>query len=395
MSVQNLTRLTKIYFYGCFNLYFMLQYNPKQFMNSDINRFHCFEEEGSDSMKKIHITAVLRCAMSLLLSAVIAFSSAQLFSVKASAESSMLCKVTYSNKYTYLTVTPSKSGNVVRYTVDGSAPDEDSKLYKSRLRASAAATVRLVEYDKNGEEVDRKKLTLKRKCCKPEIQTEITEEGVKVSLSSDSKDAVIYYSTNGKKPTTKSKVYTEPFIVEEGTTIRAFAAKTDWLTSYYLKTKVESEDSVKVETASGESSVMSEAEKITDSEVILKLLEETNKYRAENGLPELKLDADLCKAARIRADELLASDYSCVHSRLDGRKWYTVLSEIGYRYKYGAENLAYTKDDLNTANTVIQMWIDSEVHRMNMLNNYGDSIGLAYTKNGNKVYWVQIYGQEK
>ncbi|MBR4112979.1 MAG: chitobiase/beta-hexosaminidase C-terminal domain-containing protein [Ruminiclostridium sp.] len=346
-------------------------------------------------MKKIHITAVLRCAMSLLLSAVIAFSSAQLFSVKASAESSMLCKVTYSNKYTYLTVTPSKSGNVVRYTVDGSAPDEDSKLYKSRLRASAAATVRLVEYDKNGEEVDRKKLTLKRKCCKPEIQTEITEEGVKVSLSSDSKDAVIYYSTNGKKPTTKSKVYTEPFIVEEGTTIRAFAAKTDWLTSYYLKTKVESEDSVKVETASGESSVMSEAEKITDSEVILKLLEETNKYRAENGLPELKLDADLCKAARIRADELLASDYSCVHSRLDGRKWYTVLSEIGYRYKYGAENLAYTKDDLNTANTVIQMWIDSEVHRMNMLNNYGDSIGLAYTKNGNKVYWVQIYGQEK
>ena len=62
---------------------------------------------------------------------------------------------------------------------------------------------------------------------------------------------------------------------------------------------------------------------------------------------------------------------------------------------YGAENLARTKGKLSTVNTVIQMWIDSEVHRMNMLNNYGDSIGLAYTKNGNKVYWVQIYGQEK
>lgn len=364
-------------------------------MNSEINRFHCFEEEGSDSMKKIHITAVLRCAMSLLLSAVLVFSPAQLFSVDASAAGAMFCKVTYSNKYTYLSVTPSESGHVIRYTIDGSKPDEDSKLYKSRLRASAAVTVRLVEYDKNGEEVDRKKLTLKRKCCKPEIQTEITEEGIKVTLSSDTKDAAIYYSTNGKKPTTKSKVYTEPFVVKDGTTIRAFAAKSDWLTSSYLKTKVEPEDTVKVETASEESSVMAEAEKITDSEVILKIFEETNKYRMENGLPELKLDADLCRAASIRADELLTSDYSCVHSRLDGRKWYTVLNEIGYRYKYGAENLAYTKGELSTANTVIQMWIDSEVHRMNMLNNYGDSIGLAYTKNGNKVYWVQIYGQEK
>ncbi len=364
-------------------------------MNSEINRFHCFVEEGSDSMKKTYITAVLRCAMSLLLSAVIAFSSAQLFSVEASAAGAMFCKVTYSNKYTYLSVTPSESGHVIRYTIDGSKPDEDSKLYKSRLRASAAVTVRLVEYDKNGEEVDRKKITLKRKCCKPEIQTEITEEGVKVTLLCDSKDAVIYYSTNGKKPTTKSKVYTEPFIVEDGTTIRAFAAKENWVTSSYLKTQVGPGDSVKVETASEESYAMAEAEKVTDSKVILKLFEETNKYREENGLPELKLDADLCKAASIRADELLVSAYSCKHSRLDGRKWYTVLSEINYDYSFGAENLARTKGDLSTVNTVIQMWIDSEVHRLNMLNNYGDSIGLAYTKNGKNTYWVQIYGQEK
>ena len=346
-------------------------------------------------MNKKSLTTVLRSAMAFLLSGVVAVSSVNLFSVSASAEGSMLCKVTYSNKYTYLSVTPSESDHVVYYTVDGSRPDEDSRLYKTRLRASAAVTVRFVEYDENGEEVDRKKLTLKRKCCKPEMLTESTDDGIKVTLSTDTEGAVIYYTTNGKKPTSKSEVYTEPFVVEEGTIIRAVAAKSGWLSSSYLRTHGGLEDAVRVETASEESSVMTEAAKITDSEVILKVFEETNKYRAENGLSELKLDPELCKAARIRADELLASDYSCVHSRLDGRKWYTVLDEIGYHYSFGAENLAYTKGDLSTANTVIQMWIDSEVHRVNMLNDYSDSIGLAYTKNGNKVYWVQIYGKVK
>lgn len=346
-------------------------------------------------MKKKCFNTMLRSAMAFLMSAAITLGSANWLAVCASAESSMLCKVTYSNKYTYLSVTPSDSGNNIYYTVDGSKPDADSKLYKSRLRASATVTVRFVEYDENGNEIDRKKLTLKRKCCKPEISTESTDEGIKVTLSTDTEGATIFYTTNGKKPSAKSTAYAEPFVVEEGTVIRAVAIKGDWLNSSYLRTHAELEDAVTVETASEESTVMTEAAKITSSEVILKVLEETNKYRAENGLSELKLDSELCKAAQIRADELLASDYDCKHNRLDGRKWYTVLDDIGYNYAFGAENLAYTKGDLSTANTVIQMWVDSEVHRDNMLNTYSDSIGLAYTKNGNKVFWVQIYGKAK
>lgn len=345
-------------------------------------------------MNKKSIGAVLRSATALLLSAVISLGSVNMFTVRADAEDDMLCKVVYSDKYTYLTVTPSDSGNKIYYSIDGSKPDEDSKPYKSRLRASAKVTIRLVEYDEYGEEVDRKKLTLKRKCLKPELQAVGSEDGIEITLSTGTEDAVIYYTTNGRKPSTSSKVYDGPFIVDEGTTVRAVAVKTDWLNSSYLRTTAELEETVKVETASEETE-MEAAAKITDSSVILKVFEETNKYRVENGLPELKLDADLCKAASIRADELLASDYSCKHSRLDGRKWYTVLDEIGYNYYYGAENIAYTKGDLCTANTVMQLWIDSKVHRDNILNTYGDSIGLAYTKNGNKVYWVQIFGKSK
>ncbi len=345
-------------------------------------------------MIKNRLNAVLRSATAFFLSAAITLGSVDLFAVRAGAEDNMLCKVVYSDKYTYLTVTPSDDDNRIYYTVDGTKPDEDSKLYKSRLRASAKVTVRLVEYDENGEEVDRKKLTLKRKCLKPEMSAKAVDDGVEITLSTGTEDAVIYYTTNGRKPTTSSKVYEEPFVVDEGTTVRAVAVKTDWLCSSYLRTTADLEETLTVETAS-EETIMEAASKVTNSNVILKIFEETNKYRVENGLPELKLDADLCKAARIRADELLACDYSCKHSRLDGRKWYTVFDEIGYDYCYGAENIAYTKGELSTANTVMQLWIDSKVHRDNILNTYGDSVGFAYTKNGNKVYWVQIFGKSE
>ena len=348
-------------------------------------------------MKKNRFGGILRTVAALLLSAVISVGSINAFAISASAvDASMLCKVAYSNKYTYLTITPSSEGNKVYYSVDGSKPDEDSRLYKSRLRASAKVTVRIVEYDKDGNEVDRKKLTLKRKCLKPEIETKQVSEGVEVTLTTGTEGAVIYYTTNGKKPNTKSNVYEKPFVVEEGATVRAVAVKSDWLASSYLRTAVELEkDSVKVETASSES-VMDAAAKITSSDVVLKVFEITNAYRVENGLSELKLDAELCKAAEIRADELYATNYKIKHTRTDGSAWYTVLDDIGYRFSFAAENIAYTRGgQLNTAKTVTENWIESEIHRNNILNTYGDSIGLAYAKNGDTVYWVQLFGQSK
>lgn len=346
-------------------------------------------------MIKRYLNAALRSVTALLLSAVMAFGSAQYFAVNASAEEAdMFCKVVYTTKYTYLTITPSDPDHKMYYTIDGSLPDMSSKPYKARLRASGKVTVRIVEYNEMGEAVDRKKITLKRKCLRPEVETRETEEGIEVTLTTGTEDAVIYYTTNGKKPTTSSKVYEGPFVVEDGATIRAFAKKTDWLNSSYLRETAVLEDSVTVETAS-DGSIMSEAAKITSSSVILKVLEETNKYRVENGLSELKLDATLCKAAKIRSDELYATDYAIIHTRPDGRHWGTVLDEVKYNYSHGGENIGYTIGDLNTANTIFQLWIDSSSHRANILDSVSEEIGIAYTKNGDKVYWVQIFGKER
>ncbi|MBQ9942188.1 MAG: chitobiase/beta-hexosaminidase C-terminal domain-containing protein [Christensenellaceae bacterium] len=48
-------------------------------------------------------------------------------------------------------------------------------------------------------------------------------KNIRVALSCDSADAVIRYTTNGKTPTTRSKVYQESFKLTESTTVKAVA----------------------------------------------------------------------------------------------------------------------------------------------------------------------------
>lgn len=57
-----------------------------------------------------------------------------------------------------------------------------------------------------------------------DLPTGIYEEAVTVTLSGE---GTIYYTTNGTRPTTRSKKYTEPITVKGVTTIRAFCATED------------------------------------------------------------------------------------------------------------------------------------------------------------------------
>lgn len=51
------------------------------------------------------------------------------------------------------------------------------------------------------------------------------EVGTKVELSTTTKDAVIYYTTDGTEPTDKSTVYSEAIVINEDVTIKAIAIK--------------------------------------------------------------------------------------------------------------------------------------------------------------------------
>lgn len=314
--------------------------------------------------------------------AAIAFSS--LFSVSASAKAEMKLKITYSTKYTYLEITPADKDNTIRYTTDGSVPDADSKKYKSKLRTSKGAVIRVAEFDDEGRKVDTARVTLKRKCPKPEINASKTDDGYKITISDAADGADIYYTTDGSKPTKKSDKYDGKFIAEAGTVIRAYAVKSGWKSSGYSKLTLEAEETV-----------LTDEENETEyDDISIEILDLVNSHREKEGLYKLEMDEKLYEAAQIRAKEI-AEDYSIGHDRPDGTSCFTVLDEVGFKYYFAAENIGYTEGSLSTPETIVKLWIKSSNHRKNIENKQGKYIGIASYKVGNATYWVQIFGEKK
>ena len=111
------------------------------------------------------------------------------------------------------------------------------------------------------------------------------------------------------------------------------------------------------------------------------VVSEVNRDRAAQGLGALRMDAELTRAARVRAREI-ALRFS--HTRPDGSSWRTVSSAA-----YG-ENIARGQ---NTADKVMAAWMSSDGHRRNILRASYGSIGVACLKVGNVYHWVQLFGR--
>lgn len=112
---------------------------------------------------------------------------------------------------------------------------------------------------------------------------------------------------------------------------------------------------------------------------------ETNKLRAEKGLPPLQYDARLSAYAQRRAEET-ARNFE--HARQNGQSIWTGLEGGGWR----GENLAAGND---TAVKTVLQWRNSEGHYKNIINqNFTKmGVGVVYVPNSKyKYYWVQIFG---
>lgn len=312
--------------------------------------------------------------------AALSFALSGSFFVFAEEKAAISYEIEYEEGRTRLTLIPSEEGNTIRYTADGSDPNKSSKLYRSRLSSKKGAVIRAVEYDKNGKKVASVKVELKLQCAAPALTAEKAEGGFLITLSSATKGSAVYYTTDGSKPQKTSAVYDEPFLIKKGTTVRAYAAKSGYKKSETIKKKIEKSVGTK-----------KEAEAEIDP-VCAEVLGYINDYRAENGLSPLAFDETLLKAARIRADELTAN-YS--HERPNGTSCFTVLDETSFVYAAAGENIAWTEGTLSTPATVSKSWIDSAPHRKNILSDLFEVTGIAAVRDGEKTYWVQLFGKKR
>lgn len=123
-------------------------------------------------------------------------------------------------------------------------------------------------------------------------------------------------------------------------------------------------------------------ENLSYAEQVVRLV---NVERAKAGLHALTIDESVTAAAYVRANEIVTS-FS--HTRPDGRKFSTVLTDNGIRYTGAGENIAWGQ---RSPEEVVSAWMNSEGHRANILNAKFTKIGVGHLTASGRNYWVQLF----
>lgn len=115
------------------------------------------------------------------------------------------------------------------------------------------------------------------------------------------------------------------------------------------------------------------------------VVELTNQERAKNGLPALKVDEQLSKAARAKSVDMQTKNYFSHTSPTYGSP-FEMMKQFGVTYRGAGENIAMGQ---RSPQEVVNSWMNSPGHRANILNNSFTHIGVGFAANGN--YWTQMF----
>jgi uncharacterized protein YkwD len=105
-----------------------------------------------------------------------------------------------------------------------------------------------------------------------------------------------------------------------------------------------------------------------------------NKIRAEKGLPALKDNSKLRKAAAGHADDMVAESFFD-HTSANGDTFVDRIIGAGYAKRNDAwtigENLAWGTGDLSTPQAIMDAWMNSSGHKANILKKSYKEVGIA------------------
>ncbi len=257
----------------------------------------------------------------------------------------------------------------LHYTTDGSVPTESNEIYDSRrpVVITENTKLRCAAYI-DGDLVENSSLTVKIRtdCASASKESGTYKDAIKVKLTCPDKEADIYYTTDGSKPTVNSKLYKGALTIKKDTVLKFVTIKDG-----YTYSKVVTEEYLI-------GRVYEEAERQT-------LFELVNKVRKEHGLEPLEEMKELSEIAQQRAEEC---SYYFSHWRPNGTKWDSLLAKLDLKRNDRAENIAYY---YATPKRVLNSWMNSSGHRKNILDPDLKYIGIGYYNNGFCPYWTQIF----
>ncbi|GAE89550.1 CAP domain-containing protein [Acetivibrio straminisolvens] len=116
-------------------------------------------------------------------------------------------------------------------------------------------------------------------------------------------------------------------------------------------------------------------------------LELINKERTKAGLEPLKIDAELQKVARLKAQDMVEKNYFSHQSPTYGSP-FDMMRQFDINFRTAGENIAGNR----TVEGAVQAWMNSEGHRKNILNanfNY-TGIGVVESPQYGKMF-VQMF----
>ncbi|MGI8495225.1 MAG: CAP domain-containing protein [Pyrinomonadaceae bacterium] len=117
-----------------------------------------------------------------------------------------------------------------------------------------------------------------------------------------------------------------------------------------------------------------------------------NQQREENGLPALKWNEDMARAARLHSGNMASLKFFD-HRGMDGLTVSDRAKSIASRIWYSiGENIAYSKGFSKPVETACRGWMQSAGHRQNILDpNWTESgIGAAIAADGT-FYFTQVF----
>jgi hypothetical protein len=123
------------------------------------------------------------------------------------------------------------------------------------------------------------------------------------------------------------------------------------------------------------------------------LVDLTNENRQDEGLGSLESNDTLAQAAQLKANHMAENGYFA-HDSPSGVTPWEWFDQAGYTYETAGENLAI---DFSDSDAVVEAWMDSRLHRENILEENFTEIGIATAKgqyqDRETVFVVQMFAR--
>lgn len=125
-----------------------------------------------------------------------------------------------------------------------------------------------------------------------------------------------------------------------------------------------------------------------ESQQANEILQLVNTERSKQGLKALTLSNKLTSVANTKAKDMAINNYFDHNSPTYGSP-FEMLQQFGVHYSYAGENIAAGQQ---TAQKVMNDWMNSSGHRANILNKNYTQLGVGYSKGGSYgTYWCQEF----